>query len=579
MTRFAPAHGMRRWRRLSLRLRVIIVTMTLGLGFAGLLGSVLFAQVAQGLVDEAVDEAVVDAGQQTSAAQTQFGAIELRDTSSLNNAATEVLQTIAPSSQGARHALLTRGISNDRSTVVNALSSGGLTGWAAPGALISAIDAEPTIQHVMVTEVVLDEEDRAVPSVVIGARVDVPRAGPYDLVLVYPMYREQATLDLVRQWFLIGGAGLILLIGGMAWLATRLVTDPVGRAVRVTQRLARGDLDQRLTVGGSNDELDRLATSFNSMADSLQQQIRQLERLSMLQQRFVSDVSHELRTPLTTIRMASEVLHASRDDFAEPVARSTELLQSELDRFEDLLTELLEISRYDSGAAVLDVEPVDLLALTEQVAAGFEVLSTRTGSSIRIQSADARVMAVVDSRRVARILRNLIGNAIEHGEGHPIDVRILRSAPETADVGKVAIRVRDYGVGLSENEAKQVFDRFWRADVARTRTTGGTGLGLSISREDARLHGGWLKVSGRPRQGACFELTLPIEEGVTIPEPPEPHLTRPSRVPERRRDPLAGGGAERLTDDTDLPTADDSGSGARSLVPEQHAPEQREVNR
>lgn len=542
----APANGMRRWRRLSLRLRVIIVTMTLGVAFSVALGSLLFAQVAQGLVDQAVDEAVIDGAQQANFAQDQFGAIELRDTSSLINAADGVLGSIAPSSLGSRHALLTRGMSNDRSTVISVRHTAGIGGWSAPGALLSAIDADPTTQQVLVTDVVLDGSGSAVPAVVVGARVDIPRAGPYDLVLVYPMFREQATLDLVRQWFLIGGAGLIVLIAAMAWLATRLVTTPVARAVRVTQRLARGDLDQRLVVRGSNDELDRLSTSFNSMADSLQQQIRQLERLSLLQQRFVSDVSHELRTPLTTIRMASEVLHASRSDFTGPVARSAELLQEELDRFEELLTELLEISRYDSGAAELEVEPVDLRGLTAQVVAGFAVLSERSGSAIRIQCSESEVVAGVDPRRVARILRNLIGNAVEHGEGHPVDVRILRSEGEPES--KVSIRVRDYGVGLSEAEAAQVFDRFWRADTARTRTTGGTGLGLSISLEDARLHGGWLKVSGLPGQGACFELTLPVEPGVSIPEPPAPHLSRPARAIERRR---VGSAARQETVDAD----------------------------
>lgn len=524
----APAAWVRRWRRLSLRLRVTTVTMGLGIGLGVILGTVLFEQVAQGLVRQAVREATADAGQHMTTAQDQLGAIELRDTSSLNTAVRGVMELITPATGTARYAALSRGLDNDRSTVISDYASSNVQIASLPGPLYEAIEAETLTQQVMVVEVSLEGAERPMPSVLVGARVDIPRAGPYDLVLIYPMIREQATLDLVRQWFLVGGAGLVLLLGGIAYLATRLVTAPVGRAVKVTHQLALGDLDRRLPVVGSNDELDRLAASFNSMADSLQQQIRQLETLSMLQQRFVSDVSHELRTPLTTIRMASDVLHASREEFSGPVARSTELLQGELDRFEDLLTELLEISRYDSGAAVLEVEQVDLHLLTSGVVAGFAVLSERTGTEVRVQAPPGEVQVCVDPRRVARILRNLIGNAVEHGEGHPVDVRILE------DDTTVSIRVRDYGVGLSPEEAEQVFERFWRADTARTRTTGGTGLGLSISLEDARLHGGWLQVAGERGAGACFQLTLPREPGTTVPEPQPPRLTRAARLAERQ---------------------------------------------
>ena len=168
---------------------------------------------------------------------------------------------------------------------------------------------------------------------------------------------------------IISGIALTLFVVGIGVLVTRLVVDPVRRAAGTAQRLAEGQLEQRMTVRGE-DDLARLATSFNAMADSLQRQITQLEGLSQLQQRFTSDVSHELRTPLTTVQMAAEVLHEARGDFPPHVARSAELLRAELDRFEGLLTDLLEISRYDAGAAVLDSEPTDLGALVARVVAG-----------------------------------------------------------------------------------------------------------------------------------------------------------------------------------------------------------------
>ena len=193
----------------------------------------------------------------------------------------------------------------------------------------------------------------------IGAGVPSDAAGSQQIELYYafPFAQEDESLSLIRSTVIISGIALTLFVVGIGVMVTRLVVDPVRRAAGTAQRLAEGQLEQRMTVRGE-DDLARLATSFNAMADSLQRQITQLEGLSQLQQRFTSDVSHELRTPLTTVQMAADVLHDARGDFPPHVARSAELLRAELDRFEGLLTDLLEISRYDAGAAVLDSEAV-----------------------------------------------------------------------------------------------------------------------------------------------------------------------------------------------------------------------------
>jgi two-component system sensor histidine kinase MtrB len=504
------------WWRSSLRVRVITSTMALGTVLALLMGTVLFGQVAEGLVRQAVSGATLDAAHQTRRAQEFFDAIDLRDNSSLNAAAFDTVNLIAPSDQDSRRAVLARSVDNERDVLISTNASSDIGLQDVPEVLRESLRADSTNQQVLVTQVAFGDSDQPMASVLVGARVQIPRAGPHDLYLLYPMQREQDTLDLIRQWFLVGGLALLGLIGAVAWLATRLVTEPVGRAARVSRHLARGQLDERLPVRGSQDELDQLATSFNTMADSLQTQIRQLETLSRLQQRFVSDVSHELRTPLTTIRMAGEVLHASRHDFTGPVARSAELLQEELDRFEELLIELLEISRYDSGAAVLEVERADVVGLIGSVVDGVRTLLERSGSRISVDAPRPTVQVDMDPRRVSRILRNLIGNAIDHGQGRPIEV----SVAEAGDV--VAVSVRDHGFGLDPEQTEQVFERFWRADTARARTRGGTGLGLAISLEDARLHGGWLQASGRRGQGACFRLTLPRRRDMVISEPPTP---------------------------------------------------------
>ena len=265
-----------------------------------------------------------------------------------------------------------------------------------------------------------------------------------------------------------------------------------------------------------DDDIARLGQSFNQMAASLQKQIRQLEELSRVQRRFVSDVSHELRTPLTTVRMAGDVLHDAREGFDAPTARAAELLQKELDRFELLLTDLLEISRFDAGAAVLDLEDVNLVDVAHRVAESTRALAERRGTQVVVRSDGRPCVAEVDVRRVERIVRNLVTNAIDYADGKAVLVLVAANEDTTA------LAVRDHGIGLKPGEAAMVFNRFWRADPARARTTGGTGLGLSISLEDAHLHGGWLQAWGAPDDGAQFRLTLPRRAGDRISRSPLP---------------------------------------------------------
>jgi two-component system sensor histidine kinase MtrB len=252
------------------------------------------------------------------------------------------------------------------------------------------------------------------------------------------------------------------------------------------------------------------------MAGSLQRQIRRLEDLSRLQRRFTSDVSHELRTPLTTIRMASELLYANRSDFPPELGRSAELLRTELDRFESLLGDLLEISRYDAGVANLESETTDMRGVVASAVDAGRALAERHGSRMVVHAPSEPVDVDMDPRRVERVLRNLLGNALDHSEGRPVVITI------GYDDDAVAVTVRDHGVGLRPGEAGLVFNRFWRGDPSRSRLTGGTGLGLAISLEDARLHDGWLQAWGERGRGAEFRLTLPRRAGHTLVSSPLP---------------------------------------------------------
>jgi two-component system sensor histidine kinase MtrB len=214
--------------------------------------------------------------------------------------------------------------------------------------------------------------------------------------------------------------------------------------------------------------------------------------------------------------MAGEVMYEARHAFEPALGRSAELLQAQLDRFEALLADLLEVSRFDAGAAVLDTEAVDLREIVDRVVEDLQPLAERQGTRVDVVGGWANAVADVDPRRVERIVRNLLGNALEHSESRPVAVRLA------GDDDAVAIGVRDHGVGLRPSDLGMVFNRFWRADPARARATGGTGLGLAIALEDAHLHGGWLQVWGEPQEGANFRLTLPREAGAAVAGSPVP---------------------------------------------------------
>ncbi|WP_214320981.1 MtrAB system histidine kinase MtrB [Nonomuraea sediminis] len=346
-------------------------------------------------------------------------------------------------------------------------------------------------------------------TVVIGAIILAPNGEYYEVYHFFPLTEEEAMLSNVRVAIVVVGLGLVLLLAAIAYLVTRQVVSPVRLARQAAERLAAGKLDERLKVRGE-DDLARLATSFNEMAANLALKIHQLEELSQVQRQFVSDVSHELRTPLTTVRMAADLLYDAREDFDPMASRSAELMQAQLERFESMLADLLEISRYDAGAATLDLDSTDVRDVVLRAIADSEALAERHSTRFELRLPNEPCMAEIDNRRVERILRNLLFNAIEHGEGKDVVVTV------GTDRDAVAVAVRDHGIGLKSGEDTMVFDRFWRADPSRARTIGGTGLGLAISREDATLHGGWLQAWGQPGDGSQFRLTLPRNAGADL---------------------------------------------------------------
>ncbi|HVU72329.1 MAG TPA: MtrAB system histidine kinase MtrB [Mycobacteriales bacterium] len=498
----------RRWHR-SLRVRVVTATFALAAVVLTVLGVVLSEQVGRSLVDAQRRQALAEADTGLATAQKI-----LRSGTDPSTALPQVDVALNPiASRAATFEVLLLPTDPLHGTPYVPI---GLLG-------VQAADVPASLRK----QVVQQQEAYAYTDIttpgggtrsvlIVGAPLSPPSGTSYEMYYVFPLDQVQSTLGHIRTRLLEGAIALVVLLMAVAVIVARQVVTPVRLAARTASRFAAGQLAERMDVRGG-DDLAQLATAFNEMAGALQQQIARLEDLSRVQRRFTADVSHELRTPLTTVRMAADVLFDARDSYPPAVARSAELLQSELNRFEGLLADLLEISRYDANAAVLEVEPVDVVELVLGVVDGAAALAAGRGVTLDVSDVPRTpVLAEVDPRRVSRILRNLVTNAVEYSEGRPVEIALR------ADEATVAVRVRDHGPGLRPGDATRVFDRFWRADPSRARNTGGTGLGLSIALEDARLHGGWLGAWGRPGEGAAFRLVLPRTAGRPVLTAPLP---------------------------------------------------------
>ncbi len=507
------------WRR-SLQLRVVTLTLGLSLAVILVLGFVLTSQITDRILEVKVRAATEEIDRARS---TVSGIVGGEETRSLDS-----------SLQLARNTLIDRtadagpGLAGTFDAVLVVPGDGPRAATAAgpvqqvPNALREFVKAgQVSYQYGTV-----HTENFSGPALIIGSPTSSPVTN-LELYLIFPLNNEESTIALVRGTMLTGGVVLLGLLAAIALVVARQIVLPVRSASRIAERFAEGHLTERMPVRGE-DDMARLAVSFNDMAESLSRQITQLEEFGNLQRRFTSDVSHELRTPLTTVRMAADLIHDHSEDLDPALRRSTELMVSELDRFETLLNDLLEISRHDAGVAELSVESVDLRSTVRSALDNVGHLAADADVELIVDMPSEEVIAEVDPRRVERILRNLIANAIDHAERKPVRIRMA------TDEDTVAVTVRDYGVGLRPGEEKLVFSRFWRSDPSRVRRSGGTGLGLAISIEDARLHQGRLEAWGEPGKGACFRLTLPLVRGHKVTASPLPlKPVGPDRPPRR----------------------------------------------
>ena len=501
--------GIRRALAQSLATKVILSTVLLSLGVITLAGSALNSRLADGLRSAAFNSAISESkytffDAEYKLAISRDSTVEERKkilADIIVNATTQVVK------EARREVIFLRAPRTMKSSISYEMASTFVKPKNIPQSLRVKVEKSALPQNLYAQMPDASGISREV--LIVGKQITIPSGGRYEMYLVFSLQDQTTTLRLIRNSLLITGIVLVLLIALITYLVVRQIVSPVREAARIAMQFTQGDFSQRMKVE-SQDEIATLANSYNDMAQSIERQISRLENLSRVQQRFVSDVSHELRTPLTTLRMASEVIYNQRETFEPVVARSSELLSAQIERFERLLEDLLEVSRFDAEVAVLEPIDFDVLNLVRRCVNDFELGEIDTHSGIRIESSSDSVLIKADVRRVERIMRNLLSNALDHADGKEIVVSVVATESE------VGIGVRDFGSGLDESALIRVFDRFWRADPSRARIRGGTGLGLSIALEDARLHNGELDAWGRPGKGAHFVLTLPRIAGEPI---------------------------------------------------------------
>ena len=503
----------------SLAFRVLGTTLLLSTVLVSTLASVLNQRLGDGIRESKIESALNESQSKLFQTENRFILAEITSIANFRDAIDRTITEFADTRGNERNpevAILQENSSPTKYYLYERATNQ-IAKESIPEELRAKVRATKELQH-MYGQIVYSSTyltpvsiERKVPALIVGGNFTIENFGKFEMYFLYSTAPEDATISLISRTLFIGAIALVLVLLFIVWAASRQVITPIRGAAEIAEKLSAGDFAERMQVEGA-DEIARLALSFNEMASALQSQITRLENLSRVQQRFVSDVSHELRTPLTTLKMASDLIYRQRHDFDPTISRSAELLSAQLERFENLLTELLEVSRFDAGVVNLEPEVVDIVGLVEKSLEALKPIAQEHGSTFHYKHPSEPVLTVVDPRRMDRILRNLLSNAIAYGEGNRIEVEIR------AGEKSIAIAVRDFGIGLRQGEETRVFDRFWRADPSRERTRGGTGLGLSIAQEDAQLHGGLIEATGVYGKGSLFVLTIPRDRSEELTE-------------------------------------------------------------
>ncbi|WP_247645182.1 MtrAB system histidine kinase MtrB [Arcanobacterium buesumense] len=516
-----------RWRS-SLAIRTITVIACVSLVGIALTGTLITSQVKNAVFDRTVAVDIERFATDTQLAQERFSVAVSPTTAQSQRVALELVASLYDPARELLGGVLLR--SPDQEFTGTPILEPETATTTRVRSLVTPqlreivrSDADLSWQSVAISSAKNDD----IPGIIVGKQITIPGSGDYELYAVFSLKNQQDLLNATMRALSLSMVGLLALIVIVAWLMVRFILRPIRAAAANARKLTEGEFDSRMTVYGS-DELAQLGESFNTMASSLEEQFTKMQRMSAVQTNFVSAVSHELRSPVTTIRMAGQLIYDKREDLPPALKRSAELQHTQLRNLDAMLSDLLEISRYDAGGMALAAQDENIADIARNVIEMADPLAVDNGVIVRLDIA-GDTHAQVEPRRIERVIRNLVVNALEHAEGKPVKVSVVGGRDA------VAVRVQDNGVGLSEDHAAHVFDRFWRADSSRVRKSGGTGLGLTIAKEDALIHGGTLEAIGELGVGSTFLLTIPRLPGHDFTRP------LPLEVPEPYPMPIAQG--------------------------------------
>ncbi|MFC9791965.1 ATP-binding protein [Streptomyces sp. NPDC057695] len=487
-----------RLRLSSLRLRLVVVFALVALTAAVSASGIAYWLNREAVLTRTQDGALNDFRQEM---QNRAATLPLRPTQDDLRRTAEQMAT-----GSANYQVLLLGERAAGKPIVGASNPDDFTLADVPRALREAVDTERPVTEANPYPYHLfwqRTERNGTPYLVGGTRIDGGGPAGY---MSKSLAAEKADLNSLA-WSL--GIATALAVAGsvlLAQVAATTVLRPVHRLGEAARQLGEGKLDTRLRVTGA-DELADLTRTFNGAAESLQKKVADMSAREESSRRFVADMSHELRTPLTALTAVTEVLEDEQDSLDPMIAPAVALVVSETRRLNDLVENLMEVTRFDAGTARLVLDEVDI---ADQITACIDARAWLDAVDL---DAERGIVAPLDPRRLDVILANLIGNALKHG-GSPVRVSVRTEDTE------LVIAVRDHGPGIPEEVLPHVFDRFYKASASRPRSEG-SGLGLSIAMENALIHGGSITAANSVGEdgkvdGAVFVLRLPLDaSGIT----------------------------------------------------------------
>lgn len=319
-------------------------------------------------------------------------------------------------------------------------------------------------------------------------------------ILVFSSVEDiNGTLDNVRILLLISSIGALFMALGFTYIISKQMSDPLIRMEKATRKIAKGNLSTRVQVS-SQDEIGSLASAINDLAF-------EIEKYRTTRQEFFANVSHELKTPVTYLAGYARVLKEGVYETKREHDQYVEIIENESNRINHLINDLFELSKIEEGRMSLNLEPIDMTEIMENVKQKVQLSAKKKGINIQYDYASNIGFINGDGERLEQIFMNLINNAIRYTEEGFVFVKIYK------EFNDIIVSISDTGIGIPEAEISNIFDRFYRVEKSRSRDFGGTGLGLSIVKNLTELHSGTINVSSKEGEGTTVKLSFPMIDG------------------------------------------------------------------